>query len=32
MSEFDFIENGFFMIKKDNGISSPIASPFYEHY
>ena len=32
MSEFDFIENGFFMIKKDEGISSPIACLFYEHY
>ena len=32
MSEFDFIENGFFMIKKDKGISSPIACVFYEHY
>ena len=32
MSEFDFIENGFFMIKKDKGISSPIACAFYEHY
>ncbi|WP_242118732.1 acyl-CoA reductase [Aestuariivivens sediminicola] len=32
MSEFDFLENGFFMIKEDAGYSSPIATLFYEFY
>ena len=32
MSGYDFVENGFFMIKKDKGISSPIACAFYEYY
>ena len=32
MSEFEFKENGFFMLKKDSAISSPIACAFYEFY
>ncbi|GGD93010.1 acyl-CoA reductase [Planktosalinus lacus] len=32
MSEFDFLDNGFFMLKEDTGYSSPIASCFYERY
>lgn len=32
MSEFDMLENGFFMIKEDESYSSPIATVFYEHY
>ncbi len=32
MSEFNFIENGFLMIKKDESYSSPIATLFYEEY
>ncbi len=32
MSEFDFLDNGFFMLKEDIGYSSPIASCFYERY
>ncbi|RPD98668.1 acyl-CoA reductase [Aureibaculum marinum] len=32
MSEFDILENGFFMIKEDNSYSSPIATAFYEYY
>ena len=32
MSEFDFVENGFFMLKEDTALSSPIASAFYEYY
>ena len=32
MSEFDFLDNGFFMIKEDQSLSSPIASIFFEYY
>jgi len=32
MSEFDILENGFLMIKKDESYSSPIATVFYEYY
>ena len=32
MSEFDMLENGFFMIKEDESYSSPIATLFYEFY
>jgi hypothetical protein len=32
MSEFDMLENGFFMIKEDESYSSPIATVYYEHY
>lgn len=32
MSEFDILENGFFMIKEDTSYSSPIATAFYEYY
>lgn len=32
MSEFDMLENGFFMIKEDESFSSPIATLFYEYY
>ncbi|MFL0352694.1 acyl-CoA reductase [Xanthomarina sp. GH4-25] len=32
MSEFDMLENGFLMIKKDASYASPIATVFYEHY
>ena len=32
MSEFDFTDNGFFILKEDTAISSPIACAFYEHY
>ena len=32
MSQFDFLENGFFMIKEDSSMASPIASVFYETY
>ena len=32
MSEFDMLENGFFMIKEDASYSSPIATAFYEYY
>ncbi|MCF7569351.1 acyl-CoA reductase [Sabulilitoribacter arenilitoris] len=32
MSEFDMLENGFFMIKEDKSYASPIASLFYEYY
>lgn len=32
MSEFDILENGFFMIKEDPSYSSPIATAFYEYY
>ncbi|MEP1488594.1 MAG: acyl-CoA reductase [Algibacter sp.] len=32
MSEFDMLENGFFMIKEDEGFASPIATLFYEYY
>lgn len=32
MSEFDMLENGFFMIKEDKSFASPIATLFYEFY
>ncbi|MEC3907409.1 acyl-CoA reductase [Tamlana sp. 2201CG12-4] len=32
MSEFNMLENGFFMIKEDKSFASPIATLFYEHY
>lgn len=32
MSEFDILENGFFMIKEDESYASPIATVFYEKY
>ncbi len=32
MSEFDILENGFLMIKKDSGYASPIATVFYDYY
>ncbi len=32
MSEFDILENGFFMIKEDESFASPIATVFYEYY
>lgn len=32
MSEFDFLDNGFFILKEDTKLSSPIATCFYEYY
>lgn len=32
MSEFDFLDNGFMILKEDKGLSSPIATVFYERY
>ncbi|MGB5556339.1 MAG: acyl-CoA reductase [Flavobacteriaceae bacterium] len=32
MSEFKFLDNGFFMLKKDESHASPIATLFYEEY
>lgn len=32
MSEFKFLDNGFFMLKEDESYSSPIATCFYETY
>ena len=32
ISEFDFVENGFFMLREDQAISSPIATGHYEFY
>ncbi len=32
MSEFDILDNGFFMIKEDESLGSPIATLFYEYY
>ncbi|WP_136480645.1 acyl-CoA reductase [Cognatitamlana onchidii] len=32
MSEFDMLENGFFMIKEDESFASPIATLFFEYY
>lgn len=32
MSEFNMLENGFFMIKEDESFASPIATLFYEYY
>ena len=32
MSEFDFLENGFFILKEDPAIAAPIACAHYEYY
>lgn len=32
MSEFDILDNGFLMLKKDSSYASPIATLFYEEY
>ncbi|MGI9545649.1 MAG: acyl-CoA reductase [Flavobacteriaceae bacterium] len=32
MSEFKFLDNGFFMLKEDQGYASPISTLFYEYY
>jgi hypothetical protein len=32
MSEFNLLENGFLMLKEDEGYASPIAVVFYEYY
>ncbi len=32
MSEFAFLDNGFFILKEDKNYSSPIATCFYEYY
>ena len=32
MSEFEFVENGFFMLREEQAISSPIATGHYEFY
>ena len=32
MSEFQFLENGFFILKEDTAIAAPIACAFYEFY
>src|SRR5699024_1236050 len=32
MSEFNILENGFFILKEDTAYSSPIACLFYEYY
>ncbi|NAS13529.1 acyl-CoA reductase [Poritiphilus flavus] len=32
MSEFSILDNGFLMLKEDQGYSSPIATLFYEYY
>ena len=32
MSNYDFVENGFLMLKKDEKISSPIGCVYYEEY
>ncbi|MDC6388614.1 acyl-CoA reductase [Maribacter sp. PR1] len=32
MSEFKFLDNGFLILKEDEGYGSPIASIFYERY
>ncbi len=32
MSQFDFLDNGFLMVKEDTSYSSPIGSIFYETY
>tara|TARA_A100001011_G_scaffold385626_1_gene459959 strand:- start:1347 stop:2366 length:1020 start_codon:yes stop_codon:yes gene_type:complete len=32
MSEFNFLENGFFMLREQKAISSPIATAYYEFY
>lgn len=32
MSEYDILDNGFFILKKDSQFASPIATLFYEYY
>jgi hypothetical protein len=32
MSEFQFLDNGFFLLKEDKGYASPIGTAFYERY
>ncbi len=32
MSEFDFLENGFFLLKQDAAIAAPIATAYYDYY
>jgi hypothetical protein len=32
MSEFDFLDNGFVMLKEDTSYASPIATLFFEYY
>ena len=32
MSEYNFLDNGFFMLKKDSRLSSPLTSAFYSEY
>ena len=32
MSEFNFADNGFFILKEDTAISSPIGCAFYQYY
>lgn len=32
MSEFQFLDNGFFLLKEDEGYASPIGTAFYETY
>ncbi|WP_334113338.1 acyl-CoA reductase [Paucihalobacter sp.] len=32
MSEYDILDNGFFMVKDDASNASPISTVFYEHY
>lgn len=32
MSEFEFLDNGFFLLKEDKGYASPIGTAFYERY
>jgi len=32
MSEYNILDNGFFMVKEDEGYASPISTVFYEHY
>lgn len=32
MSEFDFLENGFFLLKQDSAIAAPIATGYYDYY
>jgi hypothetical protein len=32
MSEFQFLDNGFFLLKEDLGYASPIGTAFYERY
>ena len=32
MSQFKFLENGFFMLKEDSSYGSPIGTLFYEYY